>query len=59
MGLVLKSERAYDFSKVQGYAEDRMGPKRTIILAIGAGLGVVLAAGLIHMVRQGEGRGRS
>ncbi|GAJ11612.1 unnamed protein product, partial [marine sediment metagenome] len=42
---------------VQGYAEDRMGPKRTVILAIGAGLGVFIAAGLIHMVRQGSGRG--
>ena len=55
MGLVLKSERGYSLSDVQGYADTRMGGKRTLILAIGAGLGVILAAGLIHVARQGRG----
>jgi len=57
MGLVLKSERGRDFRDVQGYADTRMGGTRTIILAVGAGLGVFLAAGLIHVFRQGAGRG--
>lgn len=38
-----------------GYAETRMGPKRTLILAVGAFLGVLGAAALIHIARQGGG----
>ena len=55
--MVLKSERGRGFSDVQGYAENRLGPKRTLFLALGAGLGVLGMAAIIHVFRTAEGRG--
>lgn len=41
-----------------GKPEERLGWKRTFALAVGAGLGVLITAGLIHAARKGKGRGR-